>query len=515
MLSLSTASADAKTPQDTLVVAKSITDIVSLDPAQVFEPSGGEVINNVYSRLISYNPETFSKLRGEVVQDWTFSEDGKTIYFTIRPDLKFHSGNPVRAEDAAFSLRRVIKLGLTPAFILAQYGWTPENVDEKVTVENGKLVLHLDKAWAPSLVLNTLTAGISSVVDEKEVLKHEINGDLGHQWLKTRSAGSGAFILRKWNAGENVTLTANPAYYKGAPGVKGVVIRHVPEAAGQRLLLEKGDADIARDLLPEHVRQLAKNPQIVLQQQPKVTQLYLTLSQKSTPLTNPKVREALRLLIDYQGISHDLLGDTYIPWQTFIPNGVLGALDEQPFRLDVKKAKALLNEAGYPNGFEVKLNVANTYPYLDVAQALQASFAQGGVRLTLEVVDPVQMRSRFRGRQFEITLHHWSHDYNDPHSTTDFILYNPDNGDNSVSKGSAWRAYWEPGRNEKLVELAYERDEAKRVAGYIELQREFLKDSPQIFIVQQNEQLAIGKNVTGFISGPAFDTQIYFYVQKQ
>ena len=512
---LLTAPAEAKTPKDTLVIAKSITDIVSLDPAQVFEPSGGEVINNVYSRLVTYDAETFSHLQGDAAQDWTFSEDGKTVYITIRPNQKFHSGNPLRAEDAAFSLRRVVKLGLAPAFILAQYGWTPQNVDEKVTVEDGKLVLHLNKAWAPSLVLNTLTAGISSVVDEKEVLKHEKDGDLGHEWLKNNSAGSGAFVLKKWNAGENVALEANSNYYKGAPGLKRVLLRHVPEAASQRLLLEKGDVDIARDLLPEHIRDLAKNPEIVLQDQPKVTQLYLTLSQKSEPLTNPKVREALRWLIDYDGISHNLLGDTYIPWQTFIPKGVLGAIEDRPFSLNVKKAKELLAEAGYPDGFEVKLNVANTYPYLNVAQALQASFAEGGVRLILEVVDPVQMRSRFRGRQFEITLHHWSHDYNDPHSTADFLLYNPDNSDKSVNKGSAWRAYWQPKDYKEVEELALERDEAKRVAGYAELQREVLKDSPLIFIVQQNEQLALRKNVRGFVSGPAFDTQIYAKVKKQ
>jgi peptide/nickel transport system substrate-binding protein len=232
------------------------------------------------------------------------------------------------------------------------------------------------------------------------------------------------------------------------------------------------------------------------------------------PLTKPKVREAIRWLIDYNSISKDLLGGADIPLQTLIPKGVLGHVDDKPFHFDLAKAKKLLTEAGYPDGFKVKLNVANTFPYLNVAQAIQASLGQGGIQLELDVVDPVQLRSRFRGRQFEITLHHWSHDYNDPHSTADFLLYNPDDKDDSVNKGAAWRAHWQPTGYERVPKLALERNESKRISGYAELQREFLTDSPLVFILQQNEQSAIRSNVQGYISGPAFDTQVYFGVKK-
>jgi peptide/nickel transport system substrate-binding protein len=382
-------------------------------------------------------------------------------------------------------------------------------------VENGDLVIELNKPWAPTLVLNTLTAGIASVVDKKEVLKHEKDGDLGHEWLNKNSAGSGAFKVSQWLPGENVILEANNDYYLGPAALKKIIYLNVPEASSQRLLLEKGDVDIARDLLPEHHRELASNPDIVLHEEPKVTQYYLTLSQKVEPLTKPQVREALRWLADYQGLSKDLLGGADIPLQTLIPKGVLGAIDDLPFSLNVDKAKKLLAEAGYPDGFNVKLNVSNTFPYLSIAQALQASFAQAGVNLELEVVDPVQLRTRFRGRQFEITLHHWSHDYNDPHSTADFLLYNPDNSDDSVNKGAAWRAYWQPDGYQKVQELALERDEAKRVKGYQELQRKFLTDSPLVFLLQQNEQTALRSNVIGFISGPAFDTPVYHGVSKK
>src|SRR5262245_23608506 len=120
-------SAQAKTPKDALVIAKQIDDIITLDPAEVFEFSGGEVIANVYDRIFTHEPEDTSKLVPGVAESYTVSDDGKTITLKIRPGQKFHSGNPLTAEDVAFSLQRVILLDKTPAFILSQLGWTKDN----------------------------------------------------------------------------------------------------------------------------------------------------------------------------------------------------------------------------------------------------------------------------------------------------------------------------------------------------------------------------------------------------
>ncbi|MEP5089217.1 MAG: ABC transporter substrate-binding protein, partial [Paracoccaceae bacterium] len=115
-------SAHAAPPKDTFVMAKDVSDIITLDPAEVFEFSGGEVIANIYDRLMMFEPENLTTLVGGVAETWDVSEDGKTITFTIRPDMTFHSGNPVTAEDVVYSLRRVVKLGKTPSFIITQFG---------------------------------------------------------------------------------------------------------------------------------------------------------------------------------------------------------------------------------------------------------------------------------------------------------------------------------------------------------------------------------------------------------
>jgi peptide/nickel transport system substrate-binding protein len=163
-LTLSVRSALAETPKDTLVIAKQIDDIITLDPAEVFEFSGGEVIANVYDRIFTFEAEDTETLVPGVAESHTVSDDGKTITLKIRPGQKFHSGNPVTAADVAFSLQRVILLDKTPAFILSQLGWTKDNVKDLVKATDEQTVqLTITEDFGPSFVLNTLSAGVGSV----------------------------------------------------------------------------------------------------------------------------------------------------------------------------------------------------------------------------------------------------------------------------------------------------------------------------------------------------------------
>ena len=132
MLGLSAAAAE--TPQDTLVQAWQIDDLITLDPAEVFEFTGAEYAANVYDRLVTYPPDDVEDLRGHVAESWEIADDGKTYTFKVRDGITFHSGNPLTAEDAAWSLQRVIKLNKTPSFILTQFGFTAENVDDRIQV---------------------------------------------------------------------------------------------------------------------------------------------------------------------------------------------------------------------------------------------------------------------------------------------------------------------------------------------------------------------------------------------
>ncbi len=187
----------AQTPPNMLVIANRIDDITTLDPAQSFEFAGSDVSRNIYGKLVNFDP---SNLDGGYIPDlaesWTVSDDGMTITFKMREGVKFHSGNPVTAKDAEFSLRRAIILNKTPAFILTQFGFTPENVEQTiVATDDMTLVITTDRRYALSFVLNCLTSTIGGIVDSKLVMENEVDGDFGNEWLRTNTAGSGAYSL--------------------------------------------------------------------------------------------------------------------------------------------------------------------------------------------------------------------------------------------------------------------------------------------------------------------------------
>jgi peptide/nickel transport system substrate-binding protein len=509
--------AHAETPDSTLVMAMNIDDIISLDPAETFELVGGEVIANIYDRITVYEPGEVVELTGGVAESWDVADDGHTIILHLRPDQTFHSGNPVTAADVVFSLTRVIKLNKTPAFIFSQFGWTPENVDQMVSATDDMTVeLKIPENLAPTLVLNCLAAGVGSVVDRQVALEHESNGDLGYEWLKTNSAGSGPFTLRSWKPNESVLLEAYADSRYGAPAMERVILRHVPEPGAQRLLIEKGDADIARNLSADQIAGLEGNDDVLIQTDPKATMIYLQVNMRDPVLSKPKVREALRYLVDYQGMADSFLRGQFKVHQSFWPSGFFASLTETPFALDVEKGKALLGEAGHGDGISVVLDAFNTAPYADIAQAVQATMGEAGIDVSIEQAETKAVYAKHRARNFQMILTHWSPDYLDPHSNADAFASNPDNSDEAKLTGViAWRGAWDtPGNTELTAAARQELDAAKREEMYLTLQKNLQQDSPFVFMFQQVAQAALRSNVSGFISGPSFDQVFYRDVVK-
>jgi len=293
------APAFAETPADTLVIADAIDDIVSLDPAESFEFAGQDALENVYDRLIQIRPATNFQLEPGLAESWSVSEDGKTYTFKMKEGLKFHSGNPITADDAAWSLQRVVKLNKTPAFIITQFGLTPENVEQMIKVTSPtEFTITTDKAYAQSFFYNILTAIVASVVDKKVAMEHEQNGDMGYEWLKTNSAGSGPYMLRSWKPNDSIVLEEVDNYWGGDVALKRVFIRHVPEGASRRLLVEQGDADIARRLSPNDAQAIAANAELKLFEEQRGRIYYLGANMKHEALGKPEVILALRRLID-------------------------------------------------------------------------------------------------------------------------------------------------------------------------------------------------------------------------
>jgi peptide/nickel transport system substrate-binding protein len=505
----------AATPPDTLVQAWQIDDIISLDPAELFEFSSSEISGNTYERLISYDLKDVSKISGEVAESWTVSPDGKTFTFKIRQGKKFASGNPLTAEDVVFSLQRAVILDKSPAFIIGQFGLTKENAKDKIKQTGPyEFTMELDQAYAPTFVLYCLTSSVASVVDKKLVMQNEKDGDLGNGWLKTRYAGSGPYTIRDWKANEVVVLERNPNYEKKTPLAR-VIYRHIKETATQRLLLEKGDVDVARSLNPQELDAVSKNPDIKVESGPKGSIWYLGLNQKNPNLAKPEVREALKYLIDYKVIADTILKYQAEVHQAFLPKGYLGAVNDNPFSLNVAKAKELLAKAGLPDGFTVSIDARSVPRVMGMTQAIQQNFAQAGVKIEIIPGDEKQTLTKYRARQHDIYIGRWGSDYPDPNSNADTFAANDDNSDNAKAKPLAWRNAWDPGPlTAKTRAAVLERDAEKRAAMYEDLQKAVMNQSPFVVMFQEIEVAALRKNVEGFIIGPSFDTNSVVQAKK-
>ncbi len=516
MVACSGLTARAGTPPDTLVEAWVIDDLVSLDPAEIFEASSTEYLAQVYDRLIGYDQKDASKLVPLLAESWTVSDDARTYTFRIRDGVTFHSGNPLTARDAAWSLQRAIKLNLAPAYIVGQLGLTPDTVDRMVTAPDDRtLVIGTDKAYAPTFVLNCLTATVTAVVDSKLVQEHEANGDFGHDWLKTHSAGSGPFKLASWKPNELLSLDRNDGYWQGQPGFRRVFIRHVPESSSRLLLLQKGDVDVARNLTPDQLKSLQGNADITLEPVQKMSIFYVSFNVLHAPFDKPEVRQALKSLVDYDGIVATIMHGLATVHQTLVPAGMLGAIDDAPFKLDVDKAKALLAQAGLPDGFKATMDVINQSPYIDIAQALQASFARAGVTLELIPGDARQVLSKQRAREHEIYIGRWGPDYEDPDSNAGTFAVNADNSDATASKTQAWANGWQDAAMTADAQGAVlETDGAKRAQIYADLQRRHQQISPFAFMFQLSEVIASRKSVAGLTWSATYDRNQYWTGRK-
>lgn len=509
--------AHAATPKDTLVQGWHIDDIISLDPAEIFEISTSEISGNTYERLIGYDLKDVSKIFGVVAESWTVSDDGKTISFKIREGRKFASGNPITADDVVFSLQRAVLLDKSPAFIIGQFGLTKDNVKDKIRKTGDyAFTFEMDKPYAPSFVLYCLTSSVASIVDKTLVLAHEADGDLGYGWLKTHYAGSGPFILRDWRANEAVVLERNPNYSGTPAPLARVIYRHIAEAATQRLLLEKGDIDIARNLQPEEIAALSGKPDYTIEKAPKGTLYYFSLNQKNPILAKPQVRQAFKYLVDYAAIGDTIMKTEGVVHQAFLPSGFLGAVNDNPFSFDLAKAKALLAEAGVPDGFKVTMDVRNNQPTTGLAEAIQASLAKAGIQLEIIPGDGKQTLTKYRARQHDIYIGIWGSDYQDPHSNAQTFASNPDNSDEGKFKTLAWRNAWAtPELNKETEAAILERDSAKRAALYQTLQKEIMDTSPFVIMYQQTETAVVRANVKDFIMGPSYDNNYVTTTSKQ
>lgn len=361
-------------------------DIATLDPAIGYDWTNWSMIKSLFSRLMDYTPGT-PDLIPSLAEKFEVATDGLTYTFRLRQGVKFSNGRALVAKDVKYSIERAVNpktqgpgagfFGSIKGFE-ALSGGTSETLEGIEVPNDATVVFKLSRPDAT--FLHVLAINFASVVPQEAV--EAAAGDFGK-----KPVGSGAFILKDWVIGQKMVFERNPDYFvKDTPHVDKFTIEIGQDPLVALLRLQKGEVDIAGDGIPPakflEVKNSPEGPSMIVDGEQLHTG-YVTLNVKMKPFDNVKVRQAVNMAINKERITRLLNGRATAANQPLPP--MMPGYDTAftGYAYDVEKAKALLAEAGLPDGFETVLYSTNTDPQPRVAQAIQQDLAAVGVKAEL------------------------------------------------------------------------------------------------------------------------------------
>ena len=363
----------------------------TIDPAFVCDIADNGFIAPLYSTLLTYDVETVAdapegvtvtaeddnRLIGDLAEDWSVLDDGKTITLSLRGDAKFTSGRAVDAAAVAASLQRALGSGACGTYFMeaAQFG----NTASIEATDTNTVVITLNRA--EPLVLHALTQPNLGIVDVAEV---EANG--GNDWLATHAAGSGPYQLSEYQSGVKAVMTANPDYYGSAPLEPEVVVNFIPDNATLLLQARNGAADVTLGLSRAAVASLDDDAELVVIKTPAPRWQLVSLPNQHPPFDNAKLREALSYATPYEPILENVahgLGQLFFgpfPPEFNAFNAELGA----PRTYDLDKAKALVKEADVSLPVDLEMVIREGQNDQEqIATILQGAWAPLGVNVKI------------------------------------------------------------------------------------------------------------------------------------
>lgn len=504
----------SNTPSDQLIIAMKMNNILSLDPAAATGNDIAFVNANLYDTLIELDPRDPTIILPAIARDWEVADDGMSVTFTLNDDIHFHSGNPLTADDVVWTLERVLKLNLALATTWKALGYTHANISDLVSPVGEYVVeLKFPRELDPKLVMYTLATSPSAfILDKQYVLEHEQDGDLGHRWLTTNSAGSGAFTLEQWIPHDRIIMTRNSQYWGQQPSLERVVMRNLKESQTMRLMIERGDIDVAIGMSVPDIRSLEGAENVDIQTTPRGTLYYVAVSMNNDILANKEVRKAIRGTINYEGINNSIMPYYGVFHQRPIKLGLPATLPEPMYSLSTEQARDLLRSAGYENGFTTTIRALNESPFINVAINLQNNLERIGINAEIISGTGNQVYGAMRDRRFDIIVGRGGGGFA-PHPDSNLtpLLLNPDNSDAAkLTNFQGWRTGYQNDRiNELITSAVSESDSTIQNSLYEEVQTIYDQDVGALFpFSQMVNTVAVRSNVDGYLDDPAAMTRL-------
>jgi peptide/nickel transport system substrate-binding protein len=463
-----------------------------------------EVSWNCYDRLIGHEMKSGpggvpyydrDKFKPELAEDMQIGDMSAT--FKLRKNAKFHDGAPVTARDVKWSLDRAVSVGGFPTFQMAAGSLTKP--EQFVVVDDH--TVRVDFLKKDRLTIPDLAVIVPCVVNSELVKKNASEKDpWGLEYTKQQTAGSGAYKVTKWTAGTEVIMERNEDWVSGPlPKIKRVIWRMVPQAGNRRALLERGDADISYELPNKDFQEMKANGKLNVISLPISNGIqYIGMNVTKPPFDNPKVRQAVAYAIPYHKIMDAVMYGLAIP--------MFGAAADKPtdiswpqaskYATDMAKAKALLAEAGYADGFETTLSFDLNFAQVNepLCVLVQESLAQLGIKTTINKVPGANWRTELNKKEMPLFTNIFSGWLDYP----EYFFFWCYHGQNSVFNTMSYKSPV----MDKLIDGArdaaaigdksvYETD----VKGFIDLA---FSDVPRIPLYQPYVNVAMQKNVSGY-----------------
>jgi len=461
--------ASAGTAKDTLVIAQG-ADAKSLDPHASNDNPSSRIRVQIYDRLMELDDNGVPQPM--LAESWERPDD-KTIIFHLRKGVKFHNGDEMKASDVKFSLERALA---SPEVAEIISGINSVEVLDDYTVK-----VTTEKPMAA--ILNNLAHTTIAILSEKAT--KEAGDKFGQNPI-----GTGPYKFVSWQSGDRITLEAFPEYWQGEAPTKNVIFRNIVEDTNRTIGLETGELDIVYDISGMDKNKLKDDDRFVLIEGPQASLTYLGFNMKKAPYDNPKVREAISYAIDQKPIIDTVFLGAGDPANSIIGPNVWGHYDVEKFTQDIEKAKALLAEAGFPNGFKAKIWV-NDNP----------------VRRDIAAIETVEWGAFLDGTargDHEMFLLGWGTVTRDP----DYGIYELVSTTTMGSAGN--RSFYSNPTVDKLLEEGRtELDPEKRKAIYKEIQEIIRKDIPMYMIIYPLQNVVTQKNIKNFKLDSAQSHKIY------
>lgn len=464
-----------RTPRDGGTLRYSTNfNVRTLDPAIAYDEVSNPILHALFDTLVDYESSvtgTGLALVPRLAERWSISPDGRTYRFVLRPGVTFSDGTPVRAEDFAYSLERVRARADSP------YQGFLADVASIDATSPGELVIQLARPNAAFLYVLAMpfTTPLSSAHVER-----------AGEGVRSRPLGTGPFVLASWEEGRRVELRRNARYWDPSRAhLEGIVlVENVPRDT-QFMMFERGELDTAERLSPPDLLEVTTNAAW----QPYVHRRTLMVSYGSRfhvrrePFDDRRVRQALNYALD-KSHSVKLLGGGATPAHGILIPGMLG-YDETlaPYPHDPAKARALLAEAGYPDGFDVDYVIMADDEAQRLAASLQADLAKVGVRVRIVEMSLATFATAIASSSGpSFSKIGWIADFPDPTTFLDVKFHSRGISDENASNDSF---YANPELDALLDAARAELDVAKRDEMYRRAERILYEDAPWIWDYHQ------------------------------